>query len=43
MAILVAHEMGHFVQTVRYHIPASWPFFIPVPILNEETFTEVLF
>ena len=30
MAILLAHEMGHFVQTVRYHIPASWPFFIPI-------------
>jgi membrane-associated protease RseP (regulator of RpoE activity) len=30
MGILLAHEMGHFVQTVRYHIPASWPFFIPI-------------
>jgi membrane-associated protease RseP (regulator of RpoE activity) len=30
MAILLAHEMGHFVQTVRYRIPASWPFFIPI-------------
>lgn len=32
MGILVAHEMGHFVQAVRYHVPASFPFFIPIPI-----------
>lgn len=31
MAILVAHEMGHFVQARRYGIPASWPWFIPMP------------
>lgn len=31
MAILLAHEMGHFVQSVRYGIPASLPFFIPMP------------
>lgn len=31
MAILFAHEMGHFVQAVRYHVPASWPWFIPMP------------
>ena len=31
MGILVSHEMGHFVQAVRYHVPASWPFFIPIP------------
>jgi membrane-associated protease RseP (regulator of RpoE activity) len=33
MAILVAHEMGHFLMTVRYRIPASYPIFIPVPFL----------
>lgn len=32
MAILLAHEMGHFLQAVRYRIPASLPFFIPMPI-----------
>lgn len=32
LAILVAHEMGHFLQAVRYGIPASLPFFIPMPI-----------
>jgi membrane-associated protease RseP (regulator of RpoE activity) len=32
MAILLAHEMGHFFQAVRHGIPASLPFFIPAPI-----------
>lgn len=31
LAILITHEMGHFVQTVRHHIPASFPLCIPVP------------
>jgi membrane-associated protease RseP (regulator of RpoE activity) len=31
LAILLTHEMGHFVQTVRYRIPASYPLCIPVP------------
>ncbi len=31
LAILLTHEMGHFVQTVRNHIPASYPLCIPVP------------
>lgn len=31
MGILLAHEMGHFVQALRYHVPASLPFFIPMP------------
>jgi membrane-associated protease RseP (regulator of RpoE activity) len=32
MGILLAHEMGHFLMTLRHHIPASWPFFIPMPL-----------
>lgn len=32
LAILLAHEMGHFLQTVRYRIPASFPLCIPLPI-----------
>lgn len=32
MGILLAHEMGHFLQAVRYHVPASLPFFIPFPL-----------
>jgi membrane-associated protease RseP (regulator of RpoE activity) len=31
LAILLTHEMGHFLQTVRYGIPASYPICIPVP------------
>lgn len=32
MAILITHEMGHFLFALRYHIPASYPMFIPLPI-----------
>jgi membrane-associated protease RseP (regulator of RpoE activity) len=32
MGILAAHEMGHYLQARRYQIPASPPFFIPLPI-----------
>jgi Zn-dependent protease len=32
LAILLTHEMGHFLATVKYHIPASFPFFVPFPI-----------
>ena len=31
LAILLTHEMGHFLQTVKYRIPASYPLCIPVP------------
>ncbi|MEQ9407051.1 MAG: site-2 protease family protein [Fuerstiella sp.] len=32
MAILLCHEMGHYLQAVRYHVPASFPYFIPLPL-----------
>ncbi|MCA9213093.1 MAG: site-2 protease family protein [Planctomycetales bacterium] len=32
LAILFAHEMGHFVATVIHRVPASLPFFIPFPL-----------
>ncbi len=32
MIILTAHELGHYWQTRRYDIPASLPFFIPLPL-----------
>ena len=32
MAILLAHEMGHYLQARRYRVPATLPFFIPMPI-----------
>ena len=31
MLILLFHEMGHYLQAVRYRVPASYPFFIPLP------------
>ncbi|MDC0936791.1 site-2 protease family protein [Pirellulales bacterium] len=31
LAILLTHEMGHFWQTVRHRIAASYPLCIPVP------------
>ena len=32
LAILLTHEMGHFLATVRYGIRASYPYFLPLPI-----------
>lgn len=30
--IILLHEMGHFVTTLIYKVPASYPFFLPLPI-----------
>jgi membrane-associated protease RseP (regulator of RpoE activity) len=32
MTILTLHELGHFLQAVRYRVPASLPFFLPMPL-----------
>jgi Zn-dependent protease len=32
LGILLTHEMGHFLTTLRHRIPASLPFFLPFPI-----------
>ncbi len=32
LAILLTHEMGHFIAALRYRIPASLPYFLPLPI-----------
>ncbi len=32
MTILTAHELGHYLQARRHRIPASPPFFIPLPL-----------
>jgi membrane-associated protease RseP (regulator of RpoE activity) len=32
LAILLAHEMGHFVAALRHRIPATFPFFLPFPL-----------
>jgi len=34
IAILLAHEMGHFVLARKHGVDATWPFFIPAPILS---------
>jgi membrane-associated protease RseP (regulator of RpoE activity) len=33
MGILLAHELGHFFACRYYHIPASYPYFLPAPTL----------
>jgi membrane-associated protease RseP (regulator of RpoE activity) len=42
MAILLAHELGHFLQAVRYRIPASLPYFIPMPLMPLGTMGAVI-
>lgn len=32
MMTLLAHELGHYLQARRYGVPASLPYFIPMPI-----------
>lgn len=32
MLILFCHEMGHFLQAMRHRVPASLPYFIPLPL-----------
>ena len=32
MLILLCHEMGHYLQAVRNRVPASFPYFIPLPL-----------
>jgi len=31
MLILLCHEMGHYLQSRRYHVPATLPIFLPMP------------
>jgi membrane-associated protease RseP (regulator of RpoE activity) len=31
MWILLSHELGHYLQALRYRVPASLPYFIPIP------------
>ncbi len=42
MAILLCHEMGHFLQACRYGVNASLPYFIPCPIPPLGTFGAVI-
>lgn len=42
LGILLAHEMGHFIATVIYRIPASLPYVIPMPLMPLGTFGAVI-
>lgn len=42
MAVLAAHEAGHFVAARIHGIPATLPFFIPVPVLLTGTMGAVI-
>lgn len=43
MLILLCHEMGHYLQAVRNKVRASFPYFIPLPILPLGTMGAVIF
>lgn len=42
MGILLAHELGHYFQALRYRVPASPPMFIPMPFLPLGTMGAVI-
>ena len=42
LAILLTHEMGHFLMALRHKIPASLPFFIPLPVIPFGTMGAVI-
>lgn len=42
MGILLAHELGHYLQTLYHHVPASPPLFIPMPALAFGTMGAVI-
>ncbi len=42
MTILLFHEGGHFIQALRYRVPASLPYFIPFPLGPIGTFGAVI-
>lgn len=42
MTILLCHELGHYLQSLRYRIPALPPLFIPVPLIPFGTMGAVI-
>lgn len=42
LAILLVHEMGHFVATLIYRVPATVPIFLPFPLNPIGTFGAVI-
>lgn len=43
MTILTAHELGHFFAALYHKVPASLPFFIPMPLPGIGTMGAVIF
>ncbi|MDD3590472.1 MAG: site-2 protease family protein [Thermoguttaceae bacterium] len=42
MTILTCHELGHYLQNLRYGIDATLPYFIPVPLPPLGTFGAII-
>jgi len=42
LTILLAHEMGHFIMCRKYHVDATWPYFLPIPLPPFGTFGAVI-
>lgn len=42
LAVLTAHEAGHFIAAMIHGIPATLPFFLPVPVLLTGTLGAVI-
>ncbi len=42
MAILLAHEMGHYFMSKKYGLPATLPYFLPFPFSPFGTFGAVI-
>jgi Zn-dependent protease len=42
LGVLLTHEMGHFLMTLRHRIPASLPYFIPLPAVPFGTLGAVI-
>jgi membrane-associated protease RseP (regulator of RpoE activity) len=42
LALLLAHEMGHFLMALRHRVPASLPYFIPLPVVPFGTLGAVI-
>jgi membrane-associated protease RseP (regulator of RpoE activity) len=42
IGVLLFHEMGHFLMTVRYRVRSSYPYFIPLPVMLTGTMGAVI-
>ena len=42
LAILLAHELGHYLACRRYGVPSTLPFFLPAPLLMFGTFGAMI-